>query len=55
MAMVAYYFKMIALQDELANYEQILTCTCGGCKCDIASKLEKHLEEKSTSVAYGIG
>ncbi|KAJ1426380.1 Retrotransposon gag domain [Sesbania bispinosa] len=32
MTMVSYYGKMKALWDELANYEQIPTCTCEGCK-----------------------
>ncbi|WVZ20882.1 hypothetical protein V8G54_008204 [Vigna mungo] len=32
--------------DELANYEQIPRCSCGGCKCDIASKHEKRREEE---------
>ena len=46
MSMVAYYGKLKTLWDELANYEQILQCTCRGCKCDVASKLEKRREEE---------
>ncbi|KAJ1399233.1 Retrotransposon gag domain [Sesbania bispinosa] len=46
MTMVAYYGKLKTLWDELANYEQIPRCSCGGCKCDIASKLEKRREEE---------
>jgi hypothetical protein len=41
MTMVAYYGKLKTLWDELSNYEQTLICTCGGCKCNIAAKLEK--------------
>ena len=41
MTMVTYYGKLKSLWDELANYQQIPLCTCGGCKCDIGSKLEK--------------
>ncbi|XP_057418047.1 uncharacterized protein LOC130712224 [Lotus japonicus] len=46
MTMVAYFGKLKTLWDELANYEQIPRCSCGGCKCDIASKLEKRREEE---------
>ncbi|XP_019442216.1 PREDICTED: uncharacterized protein LOC109346932 [Lupinus angustifolius] len=45
-SMVTYYGKMKSLWDELANYEQIHICTCRGCTCDIASKLEKRQEEE---------
>lgn len=44
--MVAYYSKLKTLWDELTNYEQIPICSCGGCKCDIVSKLEKRREEE---------
>ncbi|KAJ1386322.1 Retrotransposon gag domain [Sesbania bispinosa] len=46
MTMVSYYGKLKTLWDELTNYEQIPRCLCGGCKCDIASKLEKRREEE---------
>ncbi|WVY98728.1 hypothetical protein V8G54_030879 [Vigna mungo] len=46
MTMVSYYGKLKSLWDELANYEQIPRCSCGGCKCDIAYKLEKRREEE---------
>nr|KYP55619.1 hypothetical protein KK1_001841 [Cajanus cajan] len=46
MTMVNYYGKLKTLWDELANYKQILTCTCGNCKCDIVTKLEKHREKE---------
>ncbi|WVZ09445.1 hypothetical protein V8G54_013975 [Vigna mungo] len=42
---VPYYEKLKILWDELANYEQIPLCTCTGCTCDIATKLEKWREE----------
>ncbi|XP_010274487.1 PREDICTED: uncharacterized protein LOC104609798 [Nelumbo nucifera] len=32
--------------EELANYEQIPTCICAGCNCNIAAKLEKRREEE---------
>jgi hypothetical protein len=41
LSMVAYYGKLKSLWDELANYEQIPKCSCGGCKCDITVRLEK--------------
>jgi hypothetical protein len=44
--MVAYYGKLKTLWDELANYQQIPRFTCGGCKCDIGSKMEKQREEE---------
>jgi hypothetical protein len=46
MTMVAYYGKLKTLWDELANYQQIPRFTCGGCKCDIGSKMEKQREEE---------
>lgn len=46
MTMVNYNGKLKTLWDELANYQQIPTCTCGGCKCDIKSKIEKQREEE---------
>ncbi|XP_073280573.1 uncharacterized protein [Primulina huaijiensis] len=46
LSMVVYYGKMKALWDELANYDQIPTCTCTGCKCKLSAKLEKRREEE---------
>ena len=46
MTIVAYYSKLKTLWDELANYEQIQVCTCGGCTCNISTKLEKRREEE---------
>ena len=44
---VAYYGKQKILWDELANYEQIPIYGSGGCKCDMAFKLEKRREEEN--------
>ncbi|KAH0639302.1 hypothetical protein KY285_035888 [Solanum tuberosum] len=46
MAIIAYYGRMKAIWDELANYEQIPMCTSEGCKCNIGSQLEKQREEE---------
>lgn len=46
MTVVAYNRKLKTLWDELANYDQIPACSCGRCRCDIASKLEKQREEE---------
>lgn len=46
MMVVAYYEKLKTLWDELANYDQILACRCGGNNWDIASKLQKRKEEE---------
>ena len=46
MSMVTYYGKLKILWDELGNYEQSPACSCGKCKCNIASKLEKRREEE---------
>nr|GMD60533.1 retrovirus-related Pol polyprotein from transposon TNT 1-94 [Ipomoea batatas] len=46
MSIVAYYGKSKALWDDLANYDQIPTCLCAGCKCDISTKLERRREEE---------
>ena len=46
MVVVAYYRKLKTLWDELANYDQIPTCRCKRCSCDITSKLENQREEE---------
>lgn len=48
LSMVAYYGKLKALWDDLANYEQVLICTCKGCTCGIQAKLEKRREEEKS-------
>ncbi|KAF7806657.1 retrovirus-related Pol polyprotein from transposon TNT 1-94 [Senna tora] len=42
---VTYFGKLKMIWDELGNYEQLPVCTCTGCKCDVAAKLEKKVEE----------
>ncbi|KAF7821761.1 retroelement pol polyprotein-like [Senna tora] len=44
-AIVTYYGKLKIIWDELSNYEQMPVCSCAGCKCDLAAKLEKKQEE----------
>ncbi|KAK6149071.1 hypothetical protein DH2020_016596 [Rehmannia glutinosa] len=46
MSIVAYYGKLKSLWDDLANYDQIPTCTCTGCKCNFSAKLEQRREEE---------
>jgi hypothetical protein len=50
LSMVSYYGKLKSLWDDLANYEQALTCTCKGCTCGIQTKLEKRREEERCHV-----
>jgi len=50
LSMVAYYGKLKALWDDLANYKQVLTCTCKGFTCGIKAKLEKRREEEKSHV-----
>jgi hypothetical protein len=50
LSMVSYYGKLKSLWDDLANYEQALTCTYKGCTCDIQTKLEKRREEERCHV-----
>ncbi|XP_057745311.1 uncharacterized protein LOC130963180 [Arachis stenosperma] len=49
MAMMAYYGKLKVLWDELAHCEQIPKCTCGGCKCEIGSQLEKEGKKRGSA------
>jgi len=46
MSIVNYYEKLKQLWDELTNYDQPLTCKCGGCTCDIGSIIDKKQEEE---------
>ena len=43
---VNYYGKLKMIWEELGNYEQILVCSCGGCKCKIGGELDKKREEE---------
>lgn len=42
----SYYGKLKLLWDELANYEQMPTCQCGKCTCNLGPALEKKREEE---------
>ncbi|KAK3012177.1 hypothetical protein RJ639_010476 [Escallonia herrerae] len=46
LTIVNYYGKLKMIWDELANFEQIPTCKCGKCTCDLESVLEKKREEE---------
>ncbi|KAK2976867.1 hypothetical protein RJ640_009318 [Escallonia rubra] len=46
LTIVNYYGKLKMLWDELANFEQMPTCKCGKCTCDLGSVLEKKREEE---------
>jgi transposase InsO family protein len=50
MSIVSYYGKLKQLWDELANYEQLPTCKCGGCTCDLRAVLEKNREEERVHI-----
>ncbi|PNX83470.1 hypothetical protein L195_g039513 [Trifolium pratense] len=43
---LAYFGKMKKLWEELANYEQIPSCKCGKCTCNIGVVLQKKREEE---------
>ncbi|WVY91044.1 hypothetical protein V8G54_036558 [Vigna mungo] len=46
MTIVTYYGKLKKLWEELGNFEQIPSCKCGLCKCNLGSTLEKKREEE---------
>ncbi|KAK3028580.1 hypothetical protein RJ639_039271 [Escallonia herrerae] len=46
LTIVNYYGKLKMIWDELANFEQMPTCKCGKCTCDLGSVLEKKREEE---------
>ncbi|KAJ9548782.1 LOW QUALITY PROTEIN: hypothetical protein OSB04_021325 [Centaurea solstitialis] len=55
MTVVDYFGKLQTLWDELASYEPIPACSCGGCKCDIPKQLQKRSdEERFHQFLYGI-
>lgn len=41
-----YYGRLKRLWDELGNFEQLPTCKCGKCTCNLGSILEKKREEE---------
>ncbi|KAK2965325.1 hypothetical protein RJ640_013788 [Escallonia rubra] len=41
LTIVNYYGKLKMIWDELANFEQMPTCKCGKCTCDLGFVLEK--------------
>ena len=41
-----YYGRLKQLWDELGNFEQLPTCKCGKCTCNLGSSLEKKREEE---------
>lgn len=43
---VTYYGQLKKMRDELANYEPLPVCGCGGCKCNITAALEKKREDE---------
>ncbi|KAJ8626780.1 hypothetical protein MRB53_020087 [Persea americana] len=46
MTIVDYYGRLKQLWDELGNYEQLPTCKCGKCTCNLGSVLEKKREDE---------
>lgn len=46
LTIVTYYGKLKKLWEELVNYDQILTCKCGLCTCNISNKITKKREEE---------
>lgn len=50
LAIVTYYGKLKIIWDELANFEQIPSCKCGRCTCDLDAELEKRRDEEKVHV-----
>nr|GLL39973.1 copia protein (gag-int-pol protein) [Ipomoea trifida] len=46
LTIAGYFGKLKGLWDDLASYEQMPVCECGGCKCNISTKLDKRREEE---------
>ncbi|GKD46829.1 retrovirus-related pol polyprotein from transposon TNT 1-94 [Tanacetum coccineum] len=46
MTMVNYYGRLKQIWDELGNFDQIKTCTCGKCVCNIGAVFTKKQEEE---------
>ena len=43
---VNYYGQLKTIWDELNNYDKTPLCSCGGCKCNLTTELEKKREEE---------
>ncbi|XP_010536310.1 PREDICTED: uncharacterized protein LOC104811346, partial [Tarenaya hassleriana] len=48
MSVATYFGKLRKLWDEIALYEKIPTCSCGGCQCRLSDILFKQREEDKT-------
>nr|GMC49091.1 Retrovirus-related Pol polyprotein from transposon TNT 1-94 [Ipomoea batatas] len=46
LTIAGYFGKLKGLWDDLGSYEQMPICECGGCKCNISTKLDKRREEE---------
>ncbi|PNX93517.1 retrovirus-related Pol polyprotein from transposon TNT 1-94 [Trifolium pratense] len=46
LTIVTYYGKLKKLWEELVNYDQILTCKCGLCTCNLGNQITKKREEE---------
>ena len=46
LTIMEYYGRLKQLWDELGNFEQLPTCKCGKCTCNLGSSLEKKREEE---------
>ncbi|XP_010513329.1 PREDICTED: uncharacterized protein LOC104789305 [Camelina sativa] len=45
MSVIEYYGKLQMLWEDLANYDKVIACKCGGCSCNINVELEKKKED----------
>ncbi|XP_010412622.1 PREDICTED: uncharacterized protein LOC104698950 [Camelina sativa] len=45
MSVIEYYGKLQMLWEDLANYDKVISCKCGGCSCNINVELEKKRED----------
>ncbi|XP_071918878.1 uncharacterized protein [Coffea arabica] len=43
---VNHYGQLKTIWDELNNYDKTPLCSCGGCKCNLTTELEKKREEE---------
>nr|GEU94246.1 reverse transcriptase domain-containing protein [Tanacetum cinerariifolium] len=54
LTIVSYYGRLKQIWDEMANFDQITTCACGKCKCDLEKKLEKKQEDEKVYFLMGL-